>query len=74
MRIMSAFIFVKVTLLLHGNTVLSAALFRKSALHRHATIRVTLTEINADMMLMVMDCLSQQSLKPLQMDFHTTVK
>lgn len=72
MRIMSAFIFVKVTLLLHGNTVLSAALFRKSALHRHATIRVTLTEINADMMLMVMDC--QQSLKPLQMDFHTTVK
>lgn len=74
MSMMSAFIFVKVTLSLHGNTVLSAALCRKSKPHRHATIRVTLTKINADMMLMVMDCLSQQSLKPLQMDFHTRMK
>lgn len=74
MRIVSAFIFVKVTLLLHGNTVLNAALFGKSALYRHATIRLSLTQINADMMLMVMDHLSQPSLKPLQMRFHTTVR
>lgn len=71
---MSTFIFVKVTLSLHGNTVLSAVLFAKSALHRHATIRLTLTKINSDMMLMVMDYLSQPSLKSLQMYFHTTVK
>lgn len=74
MSMMSAFIFVKVTLSLHGNTVLSAALCSKSEPRRHATIRVTLTKINEDMMLTVMDCLSQQSLKPLQMDFHTRMK
>lgn len=55
MSITSAFIFVKVTLSLHRTTVLSAALFEKSALRRHATIRLTLTEINLDMMLMLMD-------------------
>ena len=58
MSIMSAFIFVKVTLSLHGNTVLCAASFGKSVLRRQAAIRVTLTKINADMMLMVMDDLS----------------
>lgn len=42
MRVMSAFIFVRVTLSLHGNAVLSAVLFGKSVPHRHATIKATL--------------------------------
>lgn len=74
MSIVSAFIFVKVTLSLHGNIVLSAALFGKSALHRHATIRLTLTKINADMILIVMDYQSQPCLKSLQIYFHSTGK
>lgn len=55
MSIMSAFISVKVTLSLNGNTVLSAALCGKPALRCHGTIRLPLTKINVDMMLMVMD-------------------
>lgn len=74
MSIMSAFISVKVTLSLNGNTVLSAASCGRPALRCHATIRLPLTKINVDMMLMVMDYRSQPSLKPLQMYFHITVK
>lgn len=74
MSIMSTFIFVKVTLSLDGNTILSAAWFGKSALHCHTAVRLTLTKINADVMLTVMDYQSQPSLKSLQMYFHTTVE
>lgn len=59
----SAFIFVKATLHQHGNTLLSAAVFSESALRRHAAIRATLTRIKADMALVLMDYLSQQSFK-----------
>lgn len=74
MSAVSAFIFVKVTLSSHGNTLLSAALFGEPALCRHAAVRAALTRIKGDMMLMLMDHLSQESLKPLQMDFHTSVQ
>lgn len=70
----SAFIFVKVTLSSHGNMLLSAAFVGEPALCRHAAVRTALTRIKGDMMLMLMDHLSQESLKPLQMDFHTSVQ
>lgn len=43
MRVMSAFIFVRVTLSLHSNALLSAVLFGKWVPHRYATIKATLT-------------------------------
>lgn len=43
MRVVSAFILVRVALLLHGNAVVSAVLFGKSAPQRHATLKPTLT-------------------------------
>ncbi len=71
---MSAFIFVKVNL--------TVALRWSADFPHQAALKtvlpcndnVTLTKINADMMLIVMYCLTETSLKSLQVDFHSAKK
>lgn len=59
----SPFILVKAALYRHGNTLLSAALAESRRSVVTQQYGATLTRIKADMDLMLMDYLSQQSLK-----------